>query len=366
MALPLHPKLKRNLGKIFPFGLIWLVTGWVFLFIEQAMIIGMEYQYSPESVIVLSPKIIAFASVSVFAIGCLVGFLEFFIINRYFIKKSFPVKLFSKFFIYAVLLFFLMFVFYHMAASIEMQKTVFSSEVFNKYLTFLTSITNLSTSVQLAFSLVLSLLYAEISEHLGHHVLVNFFNGKYHRPKVEDRVFLFTDLNQSTQIAEQLGHVHYFNFLRDYYAVLSDAILVNYGTVYQYIGDEIVISWQKKDKKATINALHCFFDMQTALHKKQPWFLKTYGISPSFKGGLHSGEVTVGEIGALKKEIFFTGDVLNTASRIQSLSATYQKEILVSEVIYQELQNQDYFQCEFIDTASVKGKTEKLKLYSIV
>lgn len=258
-----------------------------------------------------------------------------------------------------------MFVFYQLAASIEMQKSVFSQEVFDKYLTFLSSITNLSTSVQLAFSLLISLIYAEVSENLGQNVLLNFFTGKYHRPKIEKRIFLFIDLKSSTRIAEQMGHVHYFDFLRDYYDVLSDAIIENYGEVYQYIGDEVVISWSGQDSISMKRAIKCFFDMKTALVSKQDWFNKNYGFVPFFKGGLHGGEVTVGEIGALKKEIFFTGDVLNTTSRIQSLCEKYNKEILISELIYQSLIGCKRYQMTFVDKVLLKGKSDKHNIYSV-
>ena len=43
-----------------------------------------------------------------------------------------------------------------------------------------------------------------------------------------------------------------------------------------------------------------------------------YGVVPEFKAGFHVGFATVGEIGVLKKIIAFSGDVLNTTSRIQS------------------------------------------------
>ena len=31
--------------------------------------------------------------------------------------------------------------------------------------------------------------------------------GKYHQPRVEDRIFLFIDLKDATECAEQLGHI---------------------------------------------------------------------------------------------------------------------------------------------------------------
>ena len=130
---------------------------------------------------------------------------------------------------------------------------------------------------------------------------------------------MFVDMKSSTSFAEQLGHKTYFRFLSDYYDQLSNAIIQNKGEVYQYVGDEIVVTWEKADGLQYHNCIRCFYDMKQSLQKKSGYFEKTYGVVPSFRAALHLGQVTTGEIGALKKEIFFTGDVLNVTARIQRL-----------------------------------------------
>ena len=47
--------------------------------------------------------------------------------------------------------------------------------------------------------------------------------------------------------------------------------------------------------------------------------------------GLHCGRVTTGEIGVIKKDIVYSGDVLNTTSRIQSLCNELGVKILLSK-----------------------------------
>jgi len=359
------PKFRRNLLRIIPFGIIWLLIGWAFLWTEYAIILMTGQQDTSQASIIITPKIVLFASFSIFFIGCLVGLLEVAFINRYFIKSSFPKKIISKFFIYGVLMFILIFIFYMFAASIEMEESVFSEAVFTRYLIFLFSITNVSTNVQLLFSLILSLLYAEISDNLGQNVLLNFFTGKYHKPVVEHRVFMFTDMKDSTAIAEKLGHIKYFDYLRSYYNDLSNAIVKHRGEVYQYIGDEIVISWNSKKRNAIHNSMQCFLAMKEDLAKKKEKYIDTYGIFPDFKGALHVGEVTTGEIGALKKEIFFTGDVLNTTARMQSLCKEYQVDLLVSNDIINSLQTQDNFHIQKVGETVLKGKSTSIELYTV-
>jgi adenylate cyclase len=57
------------------------------------------------------------------------------------------------------------------------------------------------------------------------------------------RIFLFIDLKSSTSIAESLGNLRYSEFLIDYYDDMTDAILMSKAEIYQYIGDEIVLTW---------------------------------------------------------------------------------------------------------------------------
>lgn len=362
----LSPKFKRNLTLILPFGLIWLIMGWVFLWTEYAVYETMDKQTVSEAVIDLTPKLVLFASISVFSIGCVVGLVEVTFINQLFARSSFPQKFIGKFLIYTAFIFTVIFIFYMLAASIEMSTSVFDPEVFDRYKSFLFSVTNVSTSIQIAFSLILSLLYEEIRDNLGQNVLLNFFTGRYHRPKQEQRIFMFTDMKSSTAIAEQLGHETYFDFLKDYYNDLSDAIINYHGEVYQYVGDEIVITWKLQKKNAVANSINCFFSMKASLAKRRNRYLKTYGISPDFKGALHLGEVTTGEIGALKRDIFFTGDVLNTTARIQTLCREYQTDLLLSSQMLDHFETKQQFKTVYVGQTELKGKQEPIELYSIL
>ena len=209
--------------------------------------------------------------------------------------------------------------------------------VWTRLLDFLWSKTSLATAVQLATSLFASLFYSEISEHMGPRVLRNFITGRYHTPKEEQRIFLFSDMKSSTAIAEQLGHVEYFDFLRAYYQTFSDSIIRFGGEVYQYVGDEIVVSWPEERGLKDGNCVRCVLQMKSDLIQRAPEFERRFGIRPDFKAGLQTGPVTTGEIGALKKEIVFTGDVLNQTARIQSLCSTSGADVLIGDVLRERL-----------------------------
>ncbi len=357
------PKTKRNLLRVLPFGLIWLFFALIFLFTEYAATGNQNHQ--PETAIQLNPQILGFAIIAITLAGLLVGTLELLYINRLFAKQSLLKTIIFKLFIYAGLLFLVILIAFPIAAGLELDKSPFSTEVLTKFKQFLGSITFVSTSLQLSVSLGVSLFYAEISEHMGHGVLLNFFTGKYHLPKEERRIFMFLDMKSSTTIAEKLGHVAYFNLLKSYYYHLSDAIVRYSGEVYQYVGDEVVISWKYQDGIKNNNCIKCFFAMKADLEKHKDWYLEKFGTEPSFKAALHLGKVTTGEIGALKKEIIFTGDVLNTTARIQALCNTYKTEILISDHLLQWLTLDQNWATTSLGTINLRGKTKNIILHTI-
>jgi hypothetical protein len=74
----------------------------------------------------------------------------------------------------------LIFFSFQITASMQLDISIFDRRVWDRYVEFFFNPTNASTMVQLSFRLLVSLLYAEISENLGQNVLLNFFTGKYH------------------------------------------------------------------------------------------------------------------------------------------------------------------------------------------
>jgi len=358
----LSPKTKRNIARIIPFGVIWLVLGWINLFSQEA--VKQDQNLDPSGAINVTPEVFVFASIAVTTVGLLVGAIEVIWLDNLFIKESFSRKIGYKVAFYTLFLLVVIFITFPLAAGVELHVSPLDPIVWERFSSFLTSIEFASTMVSISFSLFVSLFYSEISENIGHGVLMNFFTGKYHKPIEEKRIFLFSDMRSSTTIAEQLGNIKYFELLREYYSDFSDAIIRHSGEVYQYVGDEIIISWKYEDGIKNNNCINCFFAMKEDLKKRTDRYTKTFGMAPTFKAALHVGHVTTGEIGALKKEIIFTGDVLNTTARIQGLCNYYDTDILVSEDLIRALNVGNAFRLTSLGTSDLRGKLEKMELFT--
>jgi adenylate cyclase len=177
---------------------------------------------------------------------------------------------------------------------------------------------------------IVTLIILMVNDKYGPGVFPDYLMGRYFRPKKEQRIFMFADLKNATGIAENLGEEQYFNFLKDFFSDIAPAIIETRGEVYQYVGDEIVVSWKMKSGLKNANAIQCFYSMLDIVNSKSDRYLKRYGVIPKFRTGYHCGSVMVGEIGQIKRDIAFSGDVLNTTSRIQGLCGEFGLDILAS------------------------------------
>jgi len=222
----------------------------------------------------------------------------------------------------------------------------------------------LMVMIDLGILSFISILALEISDKYGPGGLRNLIRGRYHKPRKENRIFLFLDINDSTTIAEQIGHEKYFNMLHDFFADITDPILANWGHIYQYVGDEIVICWKNTPK----NKLRCLkFVRQAVLtfKRKEKYYLKEYGVVPTFKAGIHAGDVTAGYIGIIKKDLIFSGDTLNTTARIRSKCHELKHLFIVSIDFLTDFDVPAKYHIDELGEMEFKGRKEKSKVYSL-
>jgi len=70
-------------------------------------------------------------------------------------------------------------------------------------------------------------------------------------------------------------------------------------------------------------------------------------------------------VGVIKKEILFTGDVLNTTSRIQGSCNQYSVDILFSEELLQQLKIDSQYSIKEIGETHLRGRNARIKLFTI-
>ncbi|HRD52110.1 MAG TPA: adenylate/guanylate cyclase domain-containing protein, partial [Flavobacteriales bacterium] len=78
-------------------------------------------------------------------------------------------------------------------------------------------------------------LMVRLSDQFGTGGLSHFI-GRYRQPRQELRIFMFLDMRSSTSIAEDLGHVRYFQLINELFQDITDPIVYSRGEIYQYVG----------------------------------------------------------------------------------------------------------------------------------
>jgi adenylate cyclase len=205
-----------------------------------------------------------------------------------------------------------------------------------------------------------------VGKKFGQGVLLQYVMGKYHTPREEERIFMFMDLRSSTRIAEQLDHKQYHNFLNDIFHDISEPIFEYRGEIYQYVGDEVVITWPIEAGIEQERCIRCFFAINALLERRNRFYLQRYGVEAKMKAGIHCGVVTTGEIGDLKTEIVFHGDAVNTTSRIQEMCNELRTSLLVSGELLQRCSLSDKFVLEGGGTLKLRGKEKVIEVYSLI
>ena len=204
----------------------------------------------------------------------------------------------------------------------------------------------------------------QVNRKFGPGNLKRLLLGKYYHPRRENRIFLFLDLRSSTSHAERLGHQRYSSLIQDCFRDLA-VVLEDRAEVYQYVGDEAVLSWEAGVGLDGLNCVRAFYRFRNQLRARASHYERRYGFVPEFKAGGNIGEVTAAEVGEIKREIAFHGDVLNTAARTQSLCNQHGEEFLISEYLQAVLPQSSDFSFNPIGTTQLRGRQLPLEIYAV-
>ena len=326
-----------------------------------------------------------------FILSFIVGIL--FMIITPFIDNHFTANLFASGFYIGFVSLFMILMFEYFLSSVYLRRINASSQILLNSIAYLfiltaniiaaTNIFKLSTGNDFSFTEVffrtdfqmglaisfLCILMIQfllmINTLLGKHVLWNIMTAKYHRPREVSKIVMFIDITSSTMIAEKIGHLKFLSLLNDFFYDLSEAVLITKGEIYKYVGDEAIIIWDVKKGVRQHNCINMFFELQEKLIRNKANYLKKYGYFPGFKAGLHMGQVVVGEVGSIKKEIAYIGDVLNTTARIESFCSEADEPFVVSKNIIDILLLPNHFLLKSLGKPKLRGKENEIELYAI-
>ena len=220
------------------------------------------------------------------------------------------------------------------------------------------------------FSLFLALganLFYGVNVLLGPGVLFSFIAGRYRRPRSEERVLLFIDMESSTAIAERLGETGFLDFLNRFIADVTSSIMAHSGTIHKYVGDEIIVSWPLAAGLQDGHCVRSCFDAMTQLDARANAYIREFGQRANFRAALHCGPVVVGELGVVKMEIALLGDTMNTTARLQQACRDTGHRVLASAALMDCLAVlPPGITKRSIGRLRLRGRESEVELYSLI
>jgi adenylate cyclase len=182
----------------------------------------------------------------------------------------------------------------------------------------------------------------------------------------------FSDVAGFSNISEQLKSVDLASLLNEYLSAMTLILQRHNGVLDKYIGDAIVgIFGAPVDvTNHSIKACHASLQMITKLGELREYWVKNNLYSKEAQEmdvriGLNAGPAKVGFMGTDNMGSFtMMGDTVNLAARLEAAGKDYGVNILISEMIKDNIQNE--FFIRELDLVRVKGKNEPVKLYELI
>jgi len=192
-------------------------------------------------------------------------------------------------------------------------------------------------------------------------------DGRLLRPRRRLVTILFSDIRGFTTISERLQPEQVDEMLREYLSVMTEVVFRHRGTVDKYMGDGIMALYNapREDSEHALNAIRTALEFQERVIPFSARWEAKLGVPIRCGVGINSGEAVVGSLGSKQRnEYTAIGDPVNLAARLESVTKDYRVPIIISEYTYELVQGR--FPTHELDTVTVKGKSQPVKIYGVV
>jgi len=183
--------------------------------------------------------------------------------------------------------------------------------------------------VVIAFS-VIGIVVMRTVHFIGIETLFHLTVGTYHRPVIQEKLLVFLDINNSTGLAEQLGAVQTKSLVGKFLFDISKPITDHGGEIYLYKGDGLIALWDWREAVRENRILRAIDAVFATVRREQQEYLEQFGIVPSFRIGVHGGEVVVSEQGDTKRAIGVYGSTINIAARMEEAAKAHRVACAIS------------------------------------
>jgi two-component system sensor histidine kinase ChiS len=172
---------------------------------------------------------------------------------------------------------------------------------------------------------------------------------------------LFSDIRSFTTLSGKMTPQQTFNFVNSYLTRIGPIVREHRGFIDKYIGDAIMALFPERPANAIETAIA--MQRRVVIYNQER---ARAGYDPVAIGiGVHCGKLMLGTIGEAQRfETTVISDVVNIASRLESLTKTFQVLILASGDVVDELEKGSCCARRLCDV-QVQGATHPITLYEI-
>lgn len=182
-----------------------------------------------------------------------------------------------------------------------------------------------------------------------------------------DAALLFCDIRGFTAIAEKLNPSEVVRILNTYYSRMADVVKIHNGVINQFTGDEIFATFGAPVPilDPEISCVNCALNMIKMLEQINHDLADILTERLTVGIGLNYGPIIAGNLGSDDRLTYaVTGDTVNTAKRIESLTSDLPDTILINESIYEK--TRALVSAKFWGEVSVKGKDRKIMVFQVL
>ena len=177
---------------------------------------------------------------------------------------------------------------------------------------------------------------------------------------------MFLDIRQFTPFVEKHQPEEVVAYLNTLFGFMIDIVQSHHGVINQFLGDGFMATFGAPVSIGN-SSQHATEASQEIIDKLNIEFKKGNIPETHIGIGLHYDEAVTGNIGSsIRKQYSITGKVVIMASRIEQLNKKYNTSLLISEEVYNQLNNVTQNTFDWLDSSKIKGSEKKVSLYKFV
>ena len=175
---------------------------------------------------------------------------------------------------------------------------------------------------------------------------------------------LFSDLTGYTAMSERLDPEEVKEITSRIFGKISKVIAKYDGFIEKYAGDAVmaIFGVPKAHEDDPVRAIKAAQEIHQLVDTISPEVENKIGQPISMHSGVNTGLVITGEVNVERGTHGVAGDTVNLAARLSSQAKP--GEILVNVDTCRQVEG--HFECEYIETATVKGKTEPVQVHRVL